>query len=100
MQTPDDFRAEHGDPATWDAAEFDAYEYLVEAAQPAFVAAAATGLYVYGRSLQHGQVAVAVVTSEYLAWRREDSVRTRESVSYRALHGGAARCSYSALRAD
>ncbi|MFF6794312.1 hypothetical protein ACFY9C_35180 [Streptomyces filamentosus] len=73
MQTPESFRAEHGDCTTWTAEEFDAYEYVVEADDPAFVAATATGLKVYGRSRQHGRIAVTAVTADYLVWRRENS---------------------------
>ncbi|MFC9734301.1 hypothetical protein ACFWGM_37540 [Streptomyces roseolus] len=73
MQTPESFRAEHGDPATWTAEDFDTYEYVAEADDPAFAAAAVTGLKVYGRSREHGRTAVAVVTADYLAWRRENS---------------------------
>ncbi|MFH9959020.1 hypothetical protein ACH4OX_33055 [Streptomyces roseolus] len=75
MQTPESFRAEHGDPTTWTAENFDTYAGLAEGDDPAFVAAAVTGLKVFGCSRRGDRTAVTVVTADYLAWRRENSVR-------------------------
>ncbi|MFD7961300.1 hypothetical protein ACFV5J_10910 [Streptomyces zaomyceticus] len=44
---------------------------MVEAADPTIAAATAAGLCIFGRRAEYGQVAVAVVSREYLAWRRE-----------------------------
>lgn len=71
MQTPDSFRAAHGDVTTWSAAEIEGYEHSVEAASPAFAEAIATKRFVLGRHVEGGQVVVDLATAEDLAQRRE-----------------------------
>ncbi len=73
MQTPDSFRAAHGDITTWSAADFEGYEHTVEAASPAFAEAIATGRFVIGRHAEDGQVVDDLATVEDLAQHREAS---------------------------
>ncbi|WP_331736940.1 hypothetical protein OG426_55700 (plasmid) [Streptomyces canus] len=71
MQTPDSFRAAHGDVTTWSTAEIESYEHTVEAASPAFAEAVATNRFVLGRHFEGGRVVVDLATAEDLAQRRE-----------------------------
>lgn len=71
MQTPDAFRAAHGDVTTWSAADFDGYEHTLEAASPAFAEAIATGRFVLGRHAEGDQVVVDLATAEDLAQHRD-----------------------------
>jgi hypothetical protein len=67
MQTPDDFRAAHGDVITWSTADFEGYEHALEAASPAFADAIATGRLILGRHAERDQVVVDLATAEDLA---------------------------------
>ncbi|MGW0653736.1 hypothetical protein ACWD4T_33980 [Streptomyces umbrinus] len=68
MQTPDAFRSAHGDFTTWSPADFDNYEYALEAANPGFQEAVATGRFVLGRRrASGGEVVVELRTAEELA---------------------------------
>jgi hypothetical protein len=67
MQTPDSFRAVHGDVTTWSTAEIEGYQHTVEAASPAFAEAIATNRFILGRHAEGGQVVVDLATAEDLA---------------------------------
>ncbi|OIJ95400.1 hypothetical protein [Streptomyces colonosanans] len=67
MQTPDAFRAAHGDATTWSPADFDGYEHTLEATNPAYTEAIATGRFVFGCHAEGDQVVVDLATAEDLA---------------------------------
>ncbi|MER5781292.1 hypothetical protein ABT104_06120 [Streptomyces mobaraensis] len=71
MQTPDAFRAAHGDPTTWSAADFDGYEHTLKAASPVFADAIAAGRVVFGRHAEGDQVVADLVSAEDLAQHRD-----------------------------
>ncbi|MFE3933272.1 hypothetical protein ACFXPJ_05590 [Streptomyces goshikiensis] len=54
--TPGGLGAQPGDITTWSAADFDGYEHVLEAANPAFARAAATGTFVIGLHAEGSEV--------------------------------------------
>ncbi|MEW2467899.1 hypothetical protein AB0919_23185 [Streptomyces sp. NPDC046994] len=81
MLTPDAFRAAHGDSTTWSNTEIERYEDALEAASPAYQAAAASGRFVLGRHAAGGDVVVEVGT-------REDLTQHIEAGALAATIGG------------
>ena len=67
MQTPDAFRAAHGDVTTWSSADIESYEDALEAASPAYAEAISSGRFVLGRNVAGGEVVVELGTAEDLA---------------------------------
>ncbi|WP_432158767.1 hypothetical protein [Streptomyces sp. bgisy153] len=67
MQTPEAFRAAHGDVTTWSSADIESYEHALEAASPAYAEAIASGRFVLGRNVAGGEVVVELGTAEDLA---------------------------------
>jgi hypothetical protein len=90
MQTPDAFRAAHGDVTTWSAADFDGYEHTLEVASPAFADAIATGWFVLGRHAEGDKVVVDLATAEDLAQHR-DAGTLHPLIGGTGLIGGSAR---------
>ncbi|MGW2826386.1 hypothetical protein ACWC24_36185 [Streptomyces sp. NPDC001443] len=67
MQTPDAFRAAHGDVTTWSSADIESYEHALEAASPAYAEAISSGRFVLGRNVAGGEVVIELGTAEDLA---------------------------------
>ncbi|WP_392900795.1 hypothetical protein [Streptomyces sp. LN699] len=66
---PGGLGAQPGDITTWSAADFDGYEHVLEAANPAFAQAAATGTFVIGLHAEGTEVVVDLGTADALARR-------------------------------
>ncbi|MFE3865982.1 hypothetical protein ACFXPT_37030 [Streptomyces goshikiensis] len=77
--TPGGLGAQPGDITTWSAADFDGYEHVLEAANPAFARAAATGTFVIGLHAEGSEVVVDLGTADDLA--RRIAAGTRVSAS-------------------
>ncbi|MFJ5680263.1 hypothetical protein [Streptomyces sp. NPDC093097] len=56
--TPAHFRSTHGPYRDWTAADYEAYEHLIERDDPALACAAINGLIVTGRRTTNGEVVV------------------------------------------
>ncbi|MBT2406268.1 MULTISPECIES: hypothetical protein [unclassified Streptomyces] len=67
--TPGGLGAQPGDIATWSSADIEGYEHMVEAANPAFARAAATGTFVVGVHAEGSELIVDLDTADALARR-------------------------------
>lgn len=68
--TPGSLRAQPGDITTWTGIDLESYEHTLEAANPAYAEAAATGRLVIGRHAEDGQTVIAdLATADEVAAR-------------------------------